>query len=220
MGSRCRVTDHLPSSPAMIAAGKEGAGRTGSKVPVAPSERGPVRRHVRCPQRRDAMDPHRADLVTDVDPVEQLRQHWAVAVGAGGKLHRPDVGGAQAGHHPGLLPKRQPERERDGQTGTDRHIREPRGPFGAADMRRKPGHPLVRSGTRRPTFAKRNGVAGPVHTAVAVGGRLAHSACPTAWILDVNPSSRDFCNIAEGAPPARRPFGLEPGPPDSAGAGP
>jgi hypothetical protein len=38
-----------------------------------------------------AIGGHSADLFTLGDLVEQLGQHRAVAVAAGGKLHRPDV---------------------------------------------------------------------------------------------------------------------------------
>lgn len=63
-------------------------------------------------------------------------------------------------------------------------------------MWRVPGHLLVQPDQQRPAITERSVVVGPVGGAVAGGLWLAHAAHLTAWINDVNPVRREFCNNA------------------------
>ncbi|MEP4529281.1 MAG: hypothetical protein ABJ050_18345, partial [Paracoccaceae bacterium] len=47
-----------------------------------------------------------------------------------------------------------------------------------------------------PALAERSVVGGPIRRAVAGGFGLAHAIGLTAWIRDVNPPPREFCNNA------------------------
>jgi len=102
----------------------------------------------------------------------------------------------QTGDHPGGLSERQLEQHFDRQAELDRRIREHRRAPRAALIRRVPSHLLVQPDQQRPALAERSVVGGPIRRAVAGGFGLAHAIGLTAWIRDVNPPPREFCNNA------------------------
>jgi hypothetical protein len=100
------------------------------------------------------------------------------------------------GNHPGHLPQRQLEQNRDRQTELDRWIREHSRATGLAVRRRKPSHILVQPNQQRAALAQRSSTAGPVRSAIAGGERFAHAADLTAWIHIADPQRSELYNNA------------------------
>ncbi|MPL90509.1 hypothetical protein SDC9_36560 [bioreactor metagenome] len=88
-GERSRAV--LLPEAAVLADGSEGMTATGPKE--CPSPRAATRqdRRMASPGVKGAVARYGADLLAIRDLVEKLRQNWAVALSAGGELHRPDV---------------------------------------------------------------------------------------------------------------------------------
>lgn len=117
----------------------------------------------------------------------------------GGKVRHGPVQASQpeqAGHHPGGLAQRELEENLDRQAELNGRIGKHRWPSRPRVTRREPGHLLVDPDQQRPPLPQRRVVAGPVRRAIAGGRWLAHAACLTAWIREVNPPQTEFCNNA------------------------
>jgi hypothetical protein len=102
----------------------------------------------------------------------------------------------QSGDHSTGFSERQLEQPLDRQAELDRRMGEDWRAPGAALIRRLPGHLLVQPDHLGPALPDRSLLVRPVGGAVAGGLGLVHAAGLTAWIRDVNPSWREFCNNA------------------------